>query len=114
MSTPAEQVGRIFVAWQTSAYDGQSHAITDEEFAFGPNRDQGHFEAVCGHYMRLGDSFKAPGRKCQRCVVFLEARRSLRPLEARMQSRPSVMERLRMAFGRKPARHAVGRRVVHE
>ena len=38
MSTQNEQIGDVFVAWQTSAYDGQSHAITDDEFAYGAAR----------------------------------------------------------------------------
>lgn len=114
MGTPAEQPEQVFVSWQTSAYDGQSHAITDEEFTFGPNRDRGHFEAVCGHYMCMGDSFKAPGSKCPRCVVFLDARRSLRPLEARMERRPSIVKRLCAMLGRKRGRHeARHQRIAH-
>lgn len=106
MSAEREQVGELFVAWQTSAYDGQSHAITDEEFAFGKHRDEGHFEAVCGHDMYLADSFKAPGRRCQRCVAFLNARATMRPLHQRLHRRRPIMRLFKAALGCNRSRHS--------
>lgn len=97
----------FFVVWQTSADDGYQHAITDEEFTFGKGTTEGRFEAVCGHYMVLADSFKAPGRFCPRCVVFVRARMSMRPLDQRLTVvRKSVFSRFRSMFCSRPRHRA--------
>lgn len=109
MST-SEKVGDLFVAWQTSAYDGLSHAITDEEFAFGEHRHTGYFEAVCGHAMYLADSFKAPGRKCHACWLFVRARRTM-PSAEECLALPSnrLLSRLKTMFCYRRPRHAAGK-----
>jgi hypothetical protein len=107
MNSPVEPAIKIFVSWQTSLYDGQSHAITDEEFAFGPGRDSGHFEAVCGHNLCMGDSFVPPGKRCRSCVLLLRAQSSMRPLQQRLTAqRGHVCRRLLAVLKPGRARHA--------
>lgn len=89
MTTERPRVpGRVFVTWQTSLYDGCDHAITDEEFAFGPRRRQGEFEAVCGAVFCLAGSHSPPGRRCACCVAFLRAHTSPPPPQDGIPRRP--------------------------
>jgi hypothetical protein len=108
MNRPIEQTGKLFVSWQTSLYDGQSHAITDEEFTFGDGQACGQFEAVCGHTLSLADSFEAPGRRCRTCVAFLRARASMRSPQQRLNIRQTAWQRLKSALWHHHGRHAAG------
>jgi hypothetical protein len=99
----------LFIVWQRSMYDDQEHAITDEEFAYGDRKDDGHYEAVCGHVLCMADSFAAPGRKCHACWLFVRARETMQPLEERLAP-PSnrLLVRLKTMFCYKRPRHAAG------
>lgn len=101
------QESTVYVTWQTSAYDGYRHAITDEEFTFGPGRQAGHFEAVCGHNMCMGDSFEAPGQRCQQCVRFIRAKASMRPMKQRLgREHRGVRQHIYSLLFPRRARHA--------
>lgn len=68
VDSPRTQPDQVFTTWQSSALDGHSHGVTDEEFAAGARRQQGMYLAVCGAVICLADSFEAPGRRCPDCV----------------------------------------------
>lgn len=68
VDSPRPLPGQVFTTWQSSALDGHSHGVTDEEFAAGAQRQQGMYLAVCGAVICLADSFEAPGRRCPDCV----------------------------------------------
>jgi hypothetical protein len=77
-----------------TASDGQDHAITDEEFA----EHRPEPEAVCGAVVLLAPMEEPPGPRCPRCVAFLAARESMRPMNERLgvhrHRRPSWLDRL--------------------
>lgn len=62
---------RLFTGWHTSASDGYSHAVTDENFAVGAQ--QGKFEAICGLVIWLAASVAPCGRDCPRCATLAQA-----------------------------------------
>lgn len=68
VDSPRPRPDQVFTTWQSSALDGHSHGVTDEEFAAGARRQQGMYLAVCGAVICLADSFAAPGRRCPDCV----------------------------------------------
>lgn len=65
--------------WVT-AVDGADHAVTDDEMAAG--RVHGRYVALCGVRVVAVAMATAPGRRCERCLVFLRARATLRELAA--------------------------------
>lgn len=65
-----EAADQLFTAWMTSTTDGHDHAVTDEEF----HDHRPEPEAVCGAVLYLAPMEQAPGRRCERCVAFLEGR----------------------------------------
>jgi hypothetical protein len=75
-----EAVEQLFTAWMTSTTDGRDHAVTDEEFT----EHRPEPGAVCGAVLYLAPMEQAPGPRCPRCVAFLEARATLRPLDQRL------------------------------
>ena len=65
------------VVWVTSAAaDGVDHAVTDEDMAAGLGL--GQFAGVCGSSVVPAAMVAPPLPRCQRCVVFLRARTTLR------------------------------------
>ena len=109
MSLQSQGTDDLFFTWQLNMHDDESHAITDEEFVHGQRKNDGLFEAICGTDLYLGDSFAAPGRTCQRCLLFIRARRSLRSVEERLNAPGSpFMRRVRSMFCHQRARHAAG------
>lgn len=84
--TGADQsTGPLFVTWQTNLHDGYAHAITDEALAADRRTTTDELEAVCCARVCLADSFSPPGPTCRRCLAFLRARATLRPLDQRVR-----------------------------
>lgn len=65
------------VVWVTSAgADGVDHAVTGEDMAAG--QGLGRFVGVCGSSVVAAPMVAPPMPRCQRCLVFLRARATLR------------------------------------
>ena len=96
VDSPRPRPDQVFTTWQSSALDGHSHGVTDEEFAAGARRRQGMYHAVCGAVICLADSFEAPGRRCPDCVDTLAGQPAQdEPATADAAARP------RRRFGRR-------------
>lgn len=69
--------------WVTA--DGMDHAVADEEIAAG--RSAGRFMALCGLPVAPAALSTPPGPRCDRCLVFLRARATLRELASPVRQR---------------------------
>lgn len=59
---------RMFISWMTCAEDRSEHAVTDEAFAAGRERNLGIYQAVCGHQVSPTPMACPPGPRCRACV----------------------------------------------
>lgn len=74
-------MAELQVVWVTSAAaDGVDHAVADEDMAAGLGL--GRFAGVCGSSVVPAALVAPPLPQCQRCLVFLRARATLRAFAA--------------------------------
>jgi len=68
---------QLWLSWMSCLHDGLDHAVTDEELTSGLHRDNGVYQAICGHTVTPQAMISAPGRSCTTCRTTLDAQ--LRP-----------------------------------
>ncbi len=71
------------MVWHRCERDGLEHAVTDDEFAHGPQKHVGLFAAACGHTVRPGSMLLPPARPCSRCLARVDVLRPGRVSDSR-------------------------------
>lgn len=97
---PAENA--LYVTWSRCLEDDHDHAVTDEEFARGVQRQRGEFSALCGHRLLIASSLIPPGPPCARCCAYIAALAILSDSEERLGSPKGAKKRLWSRFFRHP------------
>lgn len=69
----------LYVSWYRCARDRLAHAITDEDFASGVQRQQGCYAAVCGHNLLIDSCLVPLSRVCGTCRALVVANNSPTP-----------------------------------
>jgi hypothetical protein len=74
---------RVRMTWVTSSGRPVDHAVADEAMSAGLSSG-GVYMALCGVEFLPASMAAAPGQVCSACRLFLEARTSMRTVEARL------------------------------
>lgn len=86
-NTTVTKPPRLYVTWSRCVADRLSHAVTDEEFADGVARQDGRYQALCGHEVLIESCLAPLGATCPKCRAYMQAHAALlREIEDRLSA----------------------------